>query len=205
MNRRWMLAMVVVASLAGCASIVPVEGEYVVGERLVVQASPAWNRITSLQDKQPFESWTQHGFALDQLRLWSGLRSGQPLVAAPPAPAEGRRAPRVPTFRAGMAHDQLANLFEVLYAADGSQVQITRMDAASFVGERGLRLEFSVLRQRDDVQLSGVAWMAVRNDELFAVAYTAPRLAFFGRGRPMVEALVEGARVKGGGLGSFGF
>lgn len=199
MRPRWivLLSLALTLTLAGCASITAVEGERIVGGRMAVQAHPAWNQLTAPQDKQPFEIWTQHGFGLDQLRLWGGVRDGQPLLM-PPAPAQGQKAARVPTFRATMEHDQLANLFEVLYAADGSQVQITKMEATRFIGERGVRLTFNVLRQRDDVQLSGVVWMAVRQGELFAVAYTAPRLGFFSRGMPGVEAMVGSARVLGG-------
>lgn len=199
MMPRWivLLGLALTLTLAGCASIAPVEGERIVGGRLVVQANPAWNQLSAPQDKQPFELWTQHGFGLDQLRLWGGVRDGQPLLT-PPTPAQGQKAARVPTFRATMEHDQLANLFEVLYAADGSQVQITRMEPARFVGVRGVKLTFNVLRQRDDVQLSGVVWMAVHQGELFAVAYTAPRLGFFSRGVQGVESMVGSARVLGG-------
>jgi hypothetical protein len=195
-RRRLLGAAALGAVLAGCASIEAVEGERVLAGRLTVVVGPAWNRIRSTEDKQPYETWTQHGFTLDQLRLWPGIASGESLVAPRPLPPGGQRAPRVPTFRAGMSPDQLANLFEVLYAMDGSQVTLTRLDAERFAGERGLRLAFSVLRQRDDLQLSGVAWMAVRQDRLYALAYTAPRLAFFDRGRPQAEAVAASARIK---------
>lgn len=185
-----------VALSAGCASIEAVEGERILAGRLVVTTGQPWNRIRAKDDKQPYDTWTQHGFTLDQLRLWPGIASGEPLVAALPPPAAGQRAARVPTFRAGMSADQIANLFEVLYAMDGSQVRLTRLDAARFGGERGLRLEFSVVRQRDDVQMASVAWVAVRQDRLYAVAYTAPRLAFFDRGLPEVEALAASARIR---------
>ncbi len=197
MSRRRLLGAAALGSaLAGCASIEAVQGERALAGRLVVTVDPAWNRIRATEDKQPYDTWTQHGFTLDQLRLWPGIASGESLVAPRPAPPGGQRAPRVPTFRAGMSPDQLANLFEVLYAMDGSQVTLTRLDAAPFAGERGLRLEFSVLRQRDDLQLAGVAWMAVRQDRLYALAYTAPRLSFFGRGRPQAEAVAASARIR---------
>jgi len=195
MNRR-RFGVAVLATLSGCASIEAVEGERTLAGRLVVTVGQAWNRLRSSEDRQPYETWTQHGFMLDQLRLWPGVASGEAMVAVPPVPASGRRAPRVPTFQARMAPDQIASLFEVLYAMDGSQVKLTRLDAARFAGERGLRLEFSVVRQRDDVQLSGVAWVAVRQERLYALAYTAPRLSFFGRVLPQAEAVAASARIK---------
>jgi len=36
----------------------------------------------------------------------------------------------------------------------------------------------------------------VRNGELFAMTYTAPRLAFFARHLPAVQAIVQSARIK---------
>ncbi len=190
-----LVAGLVLALLAGCASVSKIEGDVTLGDRLTVRVDRAWNKFTLPGQAQPFESWTQEGIALDHLRVWSGIRSGQSLMASAQAPA-GQKAPRVPVFRAGMAADQLANLFEVLYAADGSQVQVTRIEPASFAGEAGLRFELAIIRKRDDVQLAAVGWVAVRKDELFALTYAAPRLGFFPRGRPGAEAIAASARLR---------
>jgi hypothetical protein len=73
---------------------------------------------------------------------------------------------------------------------------MTRIEPGQFAGEKGLRFEFSVARKRDDVQLLGVGWVVVRNQELFAATFVAPKLAFFPRLMPMAEAVVKTARVK---------
>ncbi len=186
---------VLLALLAGCASVVKVEGEQTLQGRLSVRVGQAWNKLAAPGDEQPYEAWTQDGLALDHLRLWPGVRSGQSLMKAPP-PAAGQKAPRVPVFRAGMAPDQLASLFEGLYSADGSQVQVTRIDPASFAGEPGVRFELAIVRKRDEVQMSVVGWVAVRGDALYAITYAAPRLGFFPRGRPAAQAIAASARIR---------
>lgn len=188
-------AALLLGLLAGCASVTKVEGEQTVRGRLALRVDAAWNHLKIPGQEQPFESWTQEGMALDHLRLWAGLRDGQPLMTPAPVPA-GQKPPRVPVFREGMAPDQLASLFETLYAADGSQVQVTRLDPAVFAGQAGLRFELSIVRKRDEVQLSAVGWVAVHRGELFAMTYAAPRLGFFARGRPGVEAVAASARIR---------
>jgi hypothetical protein len=186
------------AFLAGCTAIVKVEGDHVVNERMTVTVTEAWNKVSLPGDQQPYDMWTQEGITLDHLRFWAAIKPGQPMMRLPRTGVPmGQTAPRVPTFMSGMAPDQLISLFEVLYSADGSIVKMTRIEPAQFAGERGLRFEFSVARKRDDVQLMGVGWVSVRNQELFAATFAAPRLAFFPRLLPMAEAVVKTARIKG--------
>lgn len=180
--------------LAGCAAIVKVEGEHVVNNRMAVKVGEAWNRMT-MAGGQPYETWTQEGTSLDHLRFWAGIQPGQALMAAPSGTG-GQKAPRVPTFTNGMAPDQLVNLFEILYSADGSQVKVTRMEPAAFAGEQGIRFEFSVARKRDDLQLRGVGWVAVRKNELFAATFVAPQLAYYQRLAPKAENVVSTARIR---------
>ncbi|MEY2618211.1 MAG: hypothetical protein RL522_1213 [Pseudomonadota bacterium] len=184
-----------IAVLAGCSTVVKIEGEQTLRGRLTVQVGQAWNRLAATGLEQPYEVWTQEGLSLDHLRLWPGIQSGESLMAVAPS-ANSAKTPRVPVFRAGMAPDQLAHLFELLYSADGSAVRITRIEPVVFAGERGLRLELLVVRPHDEVHLSVAGWVAERRGELYALTYAAPRLGFFRRGLPGVEALVASARIR---------
>ena len=74
-----MIAVLLLLLLAACTSMSKVEGEQVVNERLVVNVPGAWNRLVDRSEQRPYESWTQEGIPLDHLRLWAGLRPGQPL------------------------------------------------------------------------------------------------------------------------------
>jgi hypothetical protein len=194
---RAIVALLLAFLLAGCASIGKVEGEQVVNERLVVRLTAAWNKASDPWEVDPYDTWTQEGMPLDQLRLWGGVRSGQPLMikqAVYLSRADQREA-RVPTFRAGMSPEQLVALFEQLYAYAGV-VRITKVEPDVFAGQKGVRFEFTVVRRMDDVVLQGVGWAAARDDELYAATFVAPRLSFFARLRPMAEAVVKTARIQ---------
>lgn len=187
-----------VVLLAGCATtVVKVEGDQVVNGRMRVRLTDAWNKVTPAGGDQPYESWTQEGLALDQLRLWAALPAGRNLVAPPKNVPSGQTAPRVPTFTTGMQPDQLVSLFEVLYAIDGSMVNVGKVEPTVFAGEKGVRFEFAVTRKSDGVQLSGIGWAAIRKDELYAASFVAPRLSFFSRLAPMVERVVKSAQIQG--------
>ncbi len=190
------IAILALAVLAGCASpIEKVDGERALGESLTVQVDSAWNRMNLPGAKEPYETWTQEGLTLDHLRFWSGVPSGQPIAQPRPAPAGGT-APRVPTFMASMSPEQLVQLFETLYAADGSLITIGRVEPARFAGTNGLRFEFDWVRKQDDVQLKGVGWLAVSKGQLYAATFAAPRLYFFDRLYPRALAVVNTAAIK---------
>jgi hypothetical protein len=189
--------MLLAASLAGCMTLSKVEGEQVVQGKLAVQVPAAWNRIRDPWDVQPYETWTQEGLPLDHLRIWAGVAPGQPLVSKPVEylPHEDQRARRVPTFRSHMAPEKLVSLFEELYAASGT-VQITRIEPTVFAGEKGWHFEFTLARREDDVVLKGAGWLAVKDGELYAATFAAPRLTFYPRLLPMAEQVVKTARIR---------
>jgi hypothetical protein len=188
-----LFAILLVVLLTGCAAVVKVEGDQTVGGKLSVKLPEAWNRLA--YPGQPFEVWTQEGQTLDQLRFWSGIPAGQEIAKLPRAPSD-QKAARVPTFAAGMAADQIVNLFEVMYASDGSQVKITRIEPGRFAGLDGVRFEFMIVTKKTELQLRGMGWAAVKNNELYAATYYAPDLAFFKRLAPKAEAVVKTAMVK---------
>ncbi len=194
--------------LAACTSMTKVEGEQVVNESLVVHVPGAWNRVQDRSEKPPYEVWTQEGIPLDHLRLWGGIRPGQPLLTkwATYSRAEDARAPRVPTFRAGLTPEKLVRLFEEVYATAGT-VAITKVEPALFAGQKGVRFEFTLARRSDDLNLRGVVWVSVRPDpvwgeELYAASFVAPKLSFYERLLPMAEAVAKSARVRSAGTRS---
>jgi hypothetical protein len=191
-----LVALALVLMLAACASIEKVEGDQLVNNRLVLKVPQAWNRMPA-NDGQPFQTWTQEGLAIDHLRFWAAIKPGEALrKGAALRPGPNQQAPRVPTYTKGMTLDQLVNLFEIVYAADGSTVAMTKVEPAGFAGAHGVRFEFSVVRKGDDVMLLGLGWAAVHKDELFAASFVAPRLSFFKRLAPMARDLVATASVK---------
>lgn len=179
-------------ALAGCANVVKIEaGPVTLKDRLTVVVDRPWNQFQhGLADDTP--TWTQEGFTVDALRFYVGVADGQPVAKG----LGTTKAEPVP-FRAAMQPADIVKLFEALNTRDGSSFQLQQLAPADFAGGRGFRWEYAVTRKLDDVQLRGVGYGVVRNGQLFAITYTAPRLAFFPRDLAMVEALMRSASIKG--------
>jgi hypothetical protein len=199
---RRLVPLLLALLLAACASISKMEGEQVVNNRLAVQVTSAWNKVSDPWVVDPYDTWTQEGIPLDHLRFWGGVRPGQPLMTklAVFSRAPDAKQPRVPTFRQGLTPEKLVSLFEELYATAGT-VTITRVEPTLFAGQKGVRFEFTLARRKDDLTMQGVGWVAVRPDpvvgeELYAATFVAPRLSFYQRLLPMAEEVVKTARVR---------
>lgn len=177
--------------VAGCASVVRVgPGEAIVGDRIALPLEAAWNQF-------PAESpgyaalWTIEGLAIDQLAFYVGIRDGAAI-----APQAGQKQ-RPLNFRAAMQPHEVVGLFEALYTRDGSTFVLDKLEPAPFLGERGWRARYTIVRKFDDVRPSGSAWGAVRDGQLFAITFVAPSLGFYDRLAPRVEKLAAAARLRG--------
>lgn len=188
----WSAALAVVLVVAGCAQVSHVAtGQVLVRERLLVDVDKAWNQFEfTLDDGTP--TWTQEGVTVDALKFYVGLKNDA-LIA--PTPSEPKGVPPL-AYKAGMQAADIVALFEKLYSRGGSTFKLDKVTPETFVGVPGYRFEFSSIRQADDVRLKGVGWFAVRDGELWAITYTAPRLAFFPAGIGSAEAVARSARIK---------
>jgi hypothetical protein len=173
---------------AGCASVNKIAtGDQVVGDRLHVNLSGAWNQV-NLPGADTIV-WTRDGVTLDALQFWVGVRDGQPM--APPGQDK-----RPLTFRAAMQPHEIAALMQGYYARDGSTVTVDKLEPSEFAGAKGVRIEFTMVRKFDEVRLSGLAFASVSRGELVALGFIAPRLGFFARHQPLVEQIARSARLK---------
>ena len=189
-----LLAALALTFLAGCVSVAKVEsGENTIGDRLTVSLTGAWNHI-SAPGLGPAKVWTMEGLPVDQLLLYSGLKDGDAIHAPHRGPGPEKKSFE---FRANMEPDQIASLFEGMLSRDGSTYKLVKLEPATFGGTKGFRFEYALTRKLDNVQLAGVGYGAISRGELFAVVYMAPRLTFFPRHAPTVEAIARSARIKG--------
>lgn len=202
MKRLAPLLLALALALAACTTISRMDGEQVINDRLVVQVPGAWNKVSDPWDADPFDTWTQEGIPLDNLRFWGGLRPGQTLVSREVgfSRAPDAKDRRTPTFRAGLGTENLVALFEQVYAHAGT-VTITKVEPAVFAGQKGVRFEFALARRSDDLDMQGVVWLAVRSDrtwgeELYAASFVAPKLSFYQRLLPMAEQVVRTAHIR---------
>lgn len=184
-------AALLVALLAACAQMSHVaSGQATVKQRLLVTVDKPWNQFErGVGDATP--TWTQEGVTIDALRFYVGLKDGELLAPTPSAP----KGLRPLAFKSTMQPNDVVALFEALVSRDGSTFTVDKLTPQAFVGNPGVRLEWSSVRKFDEVRLRGIGWIAVRDGELFAITYTAPRLAFFPRGSASAEAIAASARV----------
>lgn len=177
--------------LAGCAQVSHVaSGELRLKDKLVVTVDQPWNQFErGLGDNTL--TWTQEGITVDALRFYVGLKDGDLLAPTPSEP----KGEKPLSFKAGMSAQQVVALFEGLYSRGGSTFTLDKLAPEPFAGQAGFRFEFSSIRKADDVRLRGVGWGAVRGGELYAVTFTAPRLAFFPRHLASATAIARSARL----------
>lgn len=188
----WLGLVLLTLWLAGCAQVTRVaSGDVVVEQRLTVTPDRPWNQFErALGDDIP--TWTQDGITVDALKFYVGLKDGA-LIAPTPSEPKGQTPL---AFRSTMQATEVVALFERLYSRGGSTFTLERVVPTTFVGAPGFRFEFSSIRKSDDVRLRGVGWFAVRGGELFAITFTAPRLAFFPRDEAPAEAVAKSARLR---------
>ncbi len=190
MIARRLSAAILLAVLAGCASIAKVEtGPRTIGERLTVQIDGPWNQVNA-PGLGPAIIWTMEGLPVDQLMIYTGVRDGAAINATP------RGSTKSFNFRATMEPEEIEAMFEAMLTQDGSSMKLTKLEPAPFGGQRGYRFEFDLVRKKDNVHIAGIAYGAISKRELFAIVYVAPRLTFFPRHVASVVKIAESARIK---------
>lgn len=187
-----------VLSLAACSpfSVTKVEpGEKMVGERLSLKLDQAWNHVKAPGINGPnSESWSLEGLPIDELTIFTGLKNDEPIH--PPSYGDKKKIGEF-KFRSDMQTEQIVALFEGMLGRDGSTFKLDKLSPMPFAGGKGFRFEYSLIRKRDNVELSGIASGIVDKGQLYAVVYQAPRLVFFPRHQQRVLQLMNSARLKG--------
>ena len=187
---RKLLVVFALTALSGCATVNKMEsGDRTVGERMTLHLEGAWNHV-ALPGQGPAQTWTMEGLPVDVLLIYSGLKDGEAMHR------ETSSGQKTFSFRASMQPDEIVGLFEGMLSRDGSQFQLTKLEPATFGGEKGFRFEYALTRKVDGVVLSGIGYSTVSKGELFALVYQAPRLTFFSRHKDRVEQIARSARVK---------
>jgi hypothetical protein len=196
MNKRVFLILAATTIVAGCATPVTKvgSGPVVLAERMSVQSDAAWNQLpVHLSGQAPATAtWTVDGLGLDMVNFYVGVKDGTQMGAMP----QGKDAQQI-VFKASMQPHEVVSVFGNLYARDGSSFTLDKLESADFLGGRGFRFQYTVVRKVDEVKLSGVGWATVRNGELHAITFTAPQRGFFPRHSAKVEKIVAGAALKG--------
>ena len=186
------LAFATALLLGACAQVTKIgPGEAIIAERIGVPVDSGWNQLGGqFSGSNAAALWTMQGVAIDQLNFYVGIKDGG-LIAANPGKDQ-----RPLAFRSAMQPHEVVALFESFYTRDGSSFKLDKLEAVEFLGQRGWRVQYTVVRKFDDVKLSGSAWGAVRGGELFAMTFTAPAVGFYARQIGRIEKVAAAARLK---------
>ncbi len=189
---RLLLALTLALLIGGCAQVTKIgPGEAIVGERIGVPVDSGWNQFGGqFSGSNSTALWTTEGVAIDQLNFYVGIKEGGVIAANP------GKDQRPLAFKASMQPHEVVALFEAFYTRDGSSFKLDKLEATEFLGQRGWRVQYTVVRKFDDVKLSGSAWGAVRGGELFAMTFTAPAVGFYARQIGRIEKVAASARFK---------
>lgn len=180
---------------AAQAAADPLMGRVDLGGGLSVTVRGPWVRLGRVQG--PTQVWTQQGRALDQLRWWAGLASGEPLRLASGAELQSdarTEADPPPVFEAGMDPARWAFLFERLWAREGVLLSLVAADPFSLAGQTGLRLVHRWARRVDGLPMRSTVWAVVHQRRLYAAAYLVPE-ALHRQLQPAADALMEQLRL----------
>lgn len=190
--KKIVLSLTFALLLVGCAQVTKIgPGEAVVGEKIGVPVDSGWNQFGGqFGGSNAVALWTTEGLAIDQLNFYVGVKDGA-LIAANPGKEQ-----RPLAFKATMQPHEVVALFEAFYTRDGSSFKLDKLEQTDFLGQRGWRAQYTVVRKIDDVKLSGSAWATVRSGELFALTFTSPSIGFYPRQIAKVEKAALAARFK---------
>jgi hypothetical protein len=190
-----MMAVAVLVVLSGCTKpatwVGLPPGEVVVRDRLAVRIDGAWSRLDGTQEPK-HDVWTSDGMPLDQLHFHTGIAEGESLVVVKDRPADKP----IPRFRKEMQAQDVVELYESFASRDGSVFTLEKLAPARFADEDGFRFEFSRVRKNDEVRTRGVAYGAIHRGELFLMVFEAPRIHYFAKHLPRVEAIAQSAHVR---------
>jgi hypothetical protein len=176
--------------LQACTSISKVEvGEQSIGENFKFTANAGWNKISIAYG--PAQQWTREGITLDRLLIYSGTESGTAMHPNQP----GSKLKPI-AFNSNMQPDQLVEMFQQVFTNDGSDFKLSKTDRADWAGRKAVKFEFATTRKIDGVKLMGLGYAHIQGGKLYAMVYSAPRLAFFPREQEGVNQMMASAKLK---------
>ena len=147
----------------------------------------AWNQLKAPSLK-PAIVWSMEGVTVDQLLIYSDIKEGDTLV--PNGLFDSEKNKKF-IFHSTMDFSQIASLFEAKFTADGSIFNLDKIEPKVISKQKGVKLEFSVIRKTDNVKMQGLAYCVVFNNQLYALIYQAPKLTFFKRYQEDVEKMAS--------------
>lgn len=191
--------------LSACGTrVAMIEPGYVaVRHNLLVKPDRKWNHIDESMIKtlksqgtlsDIYEVWTTEGLPLDQLRFYVGISAGQALENLALDAKETER--KSLSVRPGMTLEQIAELVEAVYAHRDGRFKLLKLAPTTFAGLPGVRMEYSYLERKHELELMGLAYGAMdSNNRLYLMTFDAPKLHYYRKLAPSVDRIAQSARL----------
>jgi hypothetical protein len=143
----------------------------------------SWNRLTG----DP-EVWTAQGPQIDQVRFFSGIKSGTALIPA----VGGDRL----DFDAKMLPNDIQDLVVATLQAEGNKtIQATNLAPCTFGSGKGFCFDLSFASPAE-LEMKGLAMARKQNERLDLIIFQAPVEYYFGEMSPDVQKIFASVQAK---------
>jgi hypothetical protein len=176
--------------LHACASFEVVNGSdlVMIGNGVTIVPQVTWSQATNKTDLGPM--WTIDGIGLNELRFYTAIAPGRPLMRVP-----GAELRDLGRYEGTMLADDVMNLFaSTLDKAGHQQIRTAALRPAPFGAVTGFRFDFSYVTM-DGLQVKGMALAAQRGGRLDLIMFTAPAEYYFDRYSPTVDQIFTSVRT----------
>jgi hypothetical protein len=190
MNVRLSWAASLCLLLSACAGFRAVEARNPVdvGDNVTVDPQVAW--ANAFGPGISGTVWTIDGLGLNELRFFTGIAPGAPLLSIPGVDKRDLTA-----YDATMLPNDVMELVATtLGKMGGQQVATTGLRPASFGSVTGFRFDLA-LATMDGLQIKGEALFAQRRGKLDVVLFIAPAEYYYDRYAPVVEKVFASVRI----------
>jgi hypothetical protein len=198
MTMRKMIALVAAAALvagtpalAGWKVMPAGKGSAVAKSAFTVTPKSDWNRASWRPSKKG-ESWTLDGMALNELRFFAGVASGEPLLKE-----RNKKDQPLPRFSGQMLPPDIVQFFEATHriVLGTSLFEIDSVEPTTLAGHQGVRFTYHYAVQGDELRRNGEARAAIVGGKLYLIDFTAPAIHYFDANIDEVRTIMDSARL----------
>ena len=200
----WLLILSALLSACGTRVAMIEPGYVAVRQQLLVKPDRKWNHIDESMVKtlksqgslsDIYDVWTTEGLPLDQLRFYVGIGAGQPLANLAVDVKETER--KSLSAQPRMTAEQIAELVEAIYIHRDGQFKLLKLAPVTFAGLSGVRMEYSYIERKNELELLGLAYGAMDNtsNRLYLMTFDAPKLHYYAKLAPSVDRIAQSARL----------
>jgi hypothetical protein len=193
---RKIAALALAAALGACTTYATLiePGNVDVQGKITVNAPQKWNKVSASGDN-PAEVWVREGASLDSLQFRIGIEPGKNLVVLPrDASEQTREGARA---RANMTPEQLVDVISLVARSGAAgQFKATKIEPMQVLGQRGVRVEYSLIMQGQELEYRGIAYGASSDKDMSLMQFTAAKVHYFPTLSAQADAVMRSAKLK---------